>query len=186
LHCAHDCGGFRAACRSSSHWRKAKSSCSSTRAAGRHIKRLRAGHRITIRSVIIQSSALIGAPEGMLVGRGPNDSFRVFRPLYADLASVIDAPRTDLRERRRAHPDARGECARALVSSKRGVGGVTLTNALLAAVGPHGSLAELRDTCRPRRSGAAQRRDVRTGMRRSGNSSCATPVSGSTSATSMP
>ena len=107
----------------------------------RHIKRLRAGHRITIRSVIIESSALIGAPEGMLVGRGQNDSFRVFRPLYADLASVIERPAEPIFAK-----DAGLILMRAGVRAgarivEAGVGGGTLTNALLAAVGPHGSLA---------------------------------------------
>jgi tRNA (adenine57-N1/adenine58-N1)-methyltransferase len=106
----------------------------------RHVKRLRAGHRITIRSAVIAASSLIGAPEGVLVGGGQSEAFRVFRPLYADLAAVIERPAEPVFPKDAGLILMRaGVCAGAHIV-EAGVGAGTLTIALLAAVGPHGSV----------------------------------------------
>jgi tRNA (adenine57-N1/adenine58-N1)-methyltransferase len=113
----------------------------------RHIKRLRAGHRMTIRSTVIAADAVIGSSEGSVAGHGEKEAFRVFRPLYAELASAIDRP---------AEPVFAKDAGLILVRSgvragshliEAGVGAGTLTTALLAAVGPEGKVTsyELRE-----------------------------------------
>jgi tRNA (adenine57-N1/adenine58-N1)-methyltransferase len=111
----------------------------------RYLKRLRSGHRITVRGSIVAADDLIGGDEGARVGSP--ESFLVFRPLYHEIASAIERP---------AEPVFAKDAALLLVRSRIysgarvievGVGGGTLTMALLAAIGTHGRLAsyELRE-----------------------------------------
>jgi tRNA (adenine57-N1/adenine58-N1)-methyltransferase len=106
----------------------------------RHIKRLRKGHRITIRGTVIAADAVIGSAEGGVAGHGEKEAFRVFRPLYGELVSAVD---------RAAEPvfakDAGLILVRAGVGAgsrvvEAGVGAGMLTTALLAAVGRDGSV----------------------------------------------
>jgi tRNA (adenine57-N1/adenine58-N1)-methyltransferase len=113
----------------------------------RHIKRLRAGHRITIRGTVIDDDAVIGSPEGTAAGRGEKEAFLVFRPLYAEFSSVVERPAEPVFAK-----DAGLILVRAGVRAgsrliEAGVGAGTLTTALLAAVGPEGSVTsyELRE-----------------------------------------
>ena len=56
-----------------------------------YLKRLRAGHRITIRGTVVAADELLGRPEGTLSPAARPERFRVFRATYADL--VTQAPR---------------------------------------------------------------------------------------------
>ncbi len=57
----------------------------------RFLKRLIAGHRMTVRGTVLRADDLIGRSEGILAGRGEPERFLVFRPSYSD--SVTLAPR---------------------------------------------------------------------------------------------
>jgi len=113
----------------------------------RHLKKLRAGHRITIRGTVIVTDTLIGKAEGSTAGEGEAEGFLVFRPSYAELATAIERPAEPIFAK-----DAATILVRAGIGSgarvvEAGVGGGTLTMALLAAVGPQGHVAsyEIRD-----------------------------------------
>ena len=113
----------------------------------KHLKTLRAGHRITIRGTVIVNDNVIGRAEGCTAGHGEAESFLVFRPLYAELATAIERPAEPVFAK-----DAAVILIRAGIMSgtrviEAGVGGGTLTMALLAAVGPEGAVSsyEIRD-----------------------------------------
>jgi tRNA (adenine57-N1/adenine58-N1)-methyltransferase len=113
----------------------------------RYLKRLRAGHRITVRSVVIEADGLIDAYEGSLAGRGEAERFRVFRATFAEIASAIDRPAEPIFAK-----DAGTILIRAGIGAgtrviEAGVGAGTLTVALLSAIGVQGRLAsyELRE-----------------------------------------
>jgi tRNA (adenine57-N1/adenine58-N1)-methyltransferase len=104
----------------------------------KYLKELRAGHRITIRGSVLRTDDLIGLPEGCVTDDQQPDRFCVFRPSYAELATVIE---------RSAEPVFAKDAGAILVHGdvragdsliEVGVGAGLLTIALLRAVGPTG------------------------------------------------
>lgn len=57
----------------------------------RFLKRLKAGHRMTVRGTMLRADDLIGCNEGVTVGRREPERFLVFRPRYSDFVTL--APR---------------------------------------------------------------------------------------------
>ena len=56
----------------------------------RFLKRLKATHRLTIRGSVLDADAIIGRAEGSVVGGGSEpEAFRVFRPSFAELVSLL-------------------------------------------------------------------------------------------------
>lgn len=107
----------------------------------RHLKKLRAGHRITIRGAVIAADALIGAPEGSSAGAGEAETFLVFRPSYAELASAVERPAEPVFAKDAAVILIRAGIMAGARVIEAGVGAGTLTMALLAAVGRDGHVA---------------------------------------------
>ena len=58
----------------------------------RYLKRLKRGHRMTIRGAVIAADTVIGSDEGSVVGRGERESFLVLRPTYAELVPNLARP----------------------------------------------------------------------------------------------
>jgi tRNA (adenine57-N1/adenine58-N1)-methyltransferase catalytic subunit len=140
LQCRNDCGGVRVGMLATGPLRDGDIVVFVDSRRRRHLKRLRAGHRITIRGTVIESSAVIGAAEGTLAGAGESEQFLVFRPRYAEVASTVDRP---------AEPVFAKDAGSILIHAgigaetrvvEAGVGAGTLTVALLAAVGRHGAV----------------------------------------------
>jgi len=106
----------------------------------KYLKELRAGHRVTIRGSVIRNDDLIGQPEGCTSDSEQPERFGVFRPSYAELATVIE---------RRAEPVFAKDAGAIIIHGdiragdrviEVGVGAGLLTIALLRAVGPAGEL----------------------------------------------
>jgi tRNA (adenine57-N1/adenine58-N1)-methyltransferase len=104
----------------------------------KYLKELRAGHRITIRGSVIRTDDLIGQPEGGITDAEQAESFSVFRPSYAELATTIE---------RAAEPIFAKDAGAIIIHSdiragdtliEVGVGAGLLTIALLRAVGSEG------------------------------------------------
>jgi len=113
----------------------------------RHLKRLRAGHRITIRSSVIACDALIGRPDGCRVGGGRNEPFFVFRPGYAELVPLFERPAEPVFAKDAGLILTRGDIRPGQTVVEIGVGCGALSMALLRGVGPGGHLVtyELRE-----------------------------------------
>jgi tRNA (adenine57-N1/adenine58-N1)-methyltransferase len=113
----------------------------------RYIKRLRAGHRITIRGTVIVCDDLIGTDEGALTGANEKERFRVLRPSYVELSTQLARPAEPIFAKDAAailmHADIRAGDTVIEV----GVGAGFFTMALLRALGPTGYLTsyELRE-----------------------------------------
>jgi len=106
----------------------------------KYLKQLRAGHRITIRGSVICTDDLIGSDEGSRTDPQQAESFAVFRPSYAELATVIE---------RSAEPVFAKDAGAIIIHAdiragdrviEVGVGAGLLTIALLRAVGKEGSV----------------------------------------------
>lgn len=106
----------------------------------KYLKQLRAGHRITIRGSVIRTDDLIGASEGTATDATQSEIFAVFRPSYAELATVIE---------RSAEPVFAKDAGAIIIHAdiragdrviEVGVGAGLLTIALLRAVGSAGSV----------------------------------------------
>ena len=120
----------------------------------RHLKTLRTGHRITIRGSVIAANAVIGTPEGSTAGIGEPETFLVFRPSYAELASLVARPAEPVFAKDAAVIVMRSGIISGAHVIEAGVGAGTLTMALLAAVGTQGHVtsyerrADLADVAR--------------------------------------
>lgn len=105
-----------------------------------YLKRLRAGHRITVRGTVVQCDDLIGVDEGGLTGAGEQERFRVLRPTYGELAAQLARPAEPIFAKDAAamlmHADIRAGDSVIEV----GVGAGLFTIALLRAIGPAGHL----------------------------------------------
>jgi tRNA (adenine57-N1/adenine58-N1)-methyltransferase len=113
----------------------------------RALKTVRAGHRLTVRGTVIAADAILGAPEGILVGKGEAETFLVFRPSYAELISAIERPAEPIFAKDAALILIRAGIASGSRVIEAGVGAGALTMALLAAVGREGRVFsyEIRD-----------------------------------------
>lgn len=106
----------------------------------RHLKRLRAGHRMTIRSSILVCDRLIGMPEGSRIGGGRDEEFTVFRPSYAELVPLFERPAEPIFAKDAGLVLTRGDIRPGQTAIEIGVGCGALSMALLRALGPEGRL----------------------------------------------
>ncbi len=106
----------------------------------RHLKRLRAGHRLTIRSSVLACDLLIGSPEGCRIGGGKDEEFHVFRPGYAELVPLFERPAEPVFAKDAGLILTRGDIRPGQLVVEIGVGCGALSMALLRGVGPAGQL----------------------------------------------
>lgn len=106
----------------------------------RHLKRLRAGHRLTIRSSVLACDRLIGLPEGSRIGGGRDEEFTVFRPGYAELVPLFERPAEPIFAKDAGLILTRGDVRPGQTVIEIGVGCGALSMALLRGVGPTGRL----------------------------------------------
>jgi tRNA (adenine57-N1/adenine58-N1)-methyltransferase catalytic subunit len=107
----------------------------------RHLKRLRSGHRLTIRSSILACDRIIGTSEGSRVGGGAGgEDFHVFRPGYAELVPLFERPAEPVFAKDAGLILTRGDIRPGQVAIEIGVGCGALSMALLRCLGPHGRL----------------------------------------------
>ena len=106
----------------------------------RHLKRLRAGHRLTIRSSVLICDRLIGQPEGCRIGGGRDEEFRVFRPGYAEAIPLLERPAEPIFAKDAGLILMRGDLRPGQTAIEIGVGCGALSMALLRALGPTGRL----------------------------------------------
>lgn len=106
----------------------------------RHLKRLKAGHRLTIRSSILACDRLIGLAEGSRVGGGRDEEFRVFRPGYAELVPLFERPAEPIFAKDAGLILTRGDLRPGQTAIEIGVGCGALSMALLRILGPQGHL----------------------------------------------
>jgi len=104
----------------------------------RYLKRLRRGHRITIRASVIAADAVIGTAEGSVAGLGERESFTVLRPSLADLVPNLARPAEPVFAKDAGLVLLRGDVRPGDHVIEVGVGAGALTIALLRAVGPEG------------------------------------------------
>jgi tRNA (adenine57-N1/adenine58-N1)-methyltransferase len=106
----------------------------------RYLKRLKSGHRLTIRSSVLACDRLIGLPEGSRVGGDRDEEFRVFRPTYAELVPLIERSAEPVFAKDAGLIVTRGDIRPGQTVIEIGVGAGALSMALLRAVGPTGRL----------------------------------------------
>jgi len=106
----------------------------------RHLKRLRAGHRLTIRSSVLACDQLIGLAEGSRIGGGRDEEFRVFRPGYAELIPLFERPAEPIFAKDAGLILTRGDIRPGQTAVEIGVGCGALSMALLRCLGPTGRL----------------------------------------------
>jgi len=106
----------------------------------RHLKRLKAGHRLTIRSSVLACDQLIGLPEGSRIGGGRDEEFRVFRPGYAELVPLFERPAEPIFAKDAGLILTRGDFRPGQTAIEIGVGCGALSMALLRCLGPTGRL----------------------------------------------
>jgi len=106
----------------------------------RHLKRLRAGHRLTIRSSVLACDRLIGLAEGSRIGGGRDEEFTVFRPGYAELVPLFERPAEPIFAKDAGLILTRGDIRPGHTAIEIGVGCGALSMALLRGVGPTGRL----------------------------------------------
>ena len=106
----------------------------------RFLKRLRAGHRITIRSSVLASDALIGRTEGSRVLADDDEPFLVFRPSYAEVVPLLERSAEPIFAKDAGLIVTRGDIRPGQTVVEIGVGSGVLSMALLRAVGPSGRL----------------------------------------------
>lgn len=120
----------------------------------RYLKRLRAGHRMTIRSAVLACDRLIGLAEGSRIGGGRDEEFRVFRPGYAEVIPLLERPAEPVFAKDAGLVLVRGDIRPGQTVVEIGVGCGALSMALLRGVGPTGRLV----TCEIREDFAAEAR----------------------------
>jgi tRNA (adenine57-N1/adenine58-N1)-methyltransferase len=106
----------------------------------RHLKRLRAGHRLVIRSSVLACDRLIGLPEGSRIGGGRDEEFRVFRPSYAEAVPLFERPAEPIFAKDAGLILTRGDIRPGQTAIEIGVGCGALSMALLRCLGPAGRL----------------------------------------------
>lgn len=106
----------------------------------RHLKRLKAGHRLTIRSSVLACDRLIGLPEGSRIGGGRDEEFRVFRPGYAEVIPLFERPAEPVFAKDAGLILMRGDIRPGQTAIEIGVGCGALSMSLLRALGPAGHL----------------------------------------------
>ncbi len=113
----------------------------------RYLKRLKAGHPITIRGTLLLADDIIGREEGCLVGRNQPERFRVFRPSYGELTPLLERPAEPIFAKDVGLILCRGDIRPGHSVIEIGVGAGLTSMALLRAVGPEGRLTsyELRE-----------------------------------------
>lgn len=112
----------------------------------RQLKRLRAGHRLTVRSAVLACDRLIGKPEGIRVASG-KEEFLVLRPSYAEVVPLIERPAEPIFAKDVGLVLLRGDLRPGQTAIEIGVGCGALSMALLRMLGPEGRLIsyELRE-----------------------------------------
>lgn len=106
----------------------------------RQLKRLRAGHRLTIRSSVLACDRIIGLPEGSRIGGGRDEEFHVFRPSYAELVPLFERPAEPVFAKDAGLILTRGDIRPGQTVIEIGVGCGALSMALLRGIGPEGRL----------------------------------------------
>ena len=106
----------------------------------RYLKRLKSGHRLTIRSSVFACDRLIGMPEGSRVAGDRDEEFRVFVPGYAELVPLIQRSAEPIFAKDAGLIVTRGDIRPGHTVIEIGAGCGALTMALLRAVGPSGRL----------------------------------------------
>jgi len=111
----------------------------------RYLKRLKSGHRMTIRSSVLACDRLIGQPEGSRIGgdRPRDEEFRVFLPTYAELVPLIERSAEPVFAKDAGLIVTRGDIRPGHTVVEIGAGAGALTMALLRAVGPTGRLVTI-------------------------------------------
>jgi tRNA (adenine57-N1/adenine58-N1)-methyltransferase len=113
----------------------------------RYLKILKRGHRLTVRGTVLEVDSIVGRDEGVLVGRGEPERFRVFRPSYAELAVRIQRAAEPVFAKDAGLMIMRGDIRAGDSLVEVGAGTGVLTLALLGILGSGGSLTsyELRE-----------------------------------------
>ncbi|MBI5503874.1 MAG: hypothetical protein HY899_03685 [Deltaproteobacteria bacterium] len=106
----------------------------------RHLKRLRRGHRLTIRASVLACDQLIDLAEGSRVGAGEDEQFLILRPSYAELIPLLERPAEPIFAKDVGLILTRGDIRPGQTVLEIGVGCGALTIALARAVGPGGHL----------------------------------------------
>ena len=106
----------------------------------RHLKQLKAGHRLTVRSSVLACDRIIGLSEGSSIGGGRDEEFRVFRPGYAELVPLFERPAEPIFAKDAGLILMRGDIRPGQTAIEIGVGCGAMSMALLRALGPGGRL----------------------------------------------
>lgn len=106
----------------------------------RHLKRLRAGHRLTVRASVLACDQIIGLAEGSRVGGGRAEEFRVFRPGYGELVPLFERPAEPIFAKDAGLILTRGDIRPGQTAIEIGAGCGALSMALLRVLGPAGRL----------------------------------------------
>ncbi len=106
----------------------------------RHLKNLKAGHRLTIRSSVLACDRIIGLPEGCRIGGGRDEEFRVFRPGYAEVVPLFERPAEPIFAKDAGLILTRGDIRPGQTAIEIGVGCGALSMALLRVLGSSGRL----------------------------------------------
>jgi len=106
----------------------------------RYLKRLRAGHRLTIRSSVLVCDRLIGQPEGVRIGGGRDEEFLAFRPGYAEVVPLLERSAEPIFAKDAGLVLMRGDIRPGQTVIEIGAGCGALAMALLRGVGPGGQL----------------------------------------------
>jgi len=113
----------------------------------RHLKHLRTGHRLTVRSSVLACDRIIGLAEGARIGGGRDEEFRVFRPAYGELVTLFERPAEPIFAKDAGLILTRGDIRPGQTVIEIGAGCGALSMALLRVVGATGRLItyELRE-----------------------------------------
>ncbi|HXC51841.1 MAG TPA: rRNA adenine N-6-methyltransferase family protein [Candidatus Limnocylindrales bacterium] len=106
----------------------------------RYLKRLKSGHRMTIRSTVLACDRLIGLPDGSRVGGDRDEEFHVFLPGYAELVPLFERSAEPIFAKDAGLIITRGDIRPGQTVLEIGAGCGALSMALLRAVGPTGQL----------------------------------------------